>query len=259
MKRSVLFSVFSVAVLGALAGSAIYSRLADPVATVLAKGQPAPPSSPAGTWWGIARPCPASFADFDHAALCQQICGQCTAVTGALPPEVPMMPSILSDGNIVVNDSGSIAVFHTTAQGQWAADPDPYQPQIPGRVRYQASFVWLQGSPDKLGKVNPDPNVPEVNRQFGGVARPRLVMYFDPQNPDAMFGYIQPHFFSIVNPATGLVNVLPASIAGAFEGTHQTAINFLGPLPAGCQLDKGCLGTYHFTIHRVKANVPNSN
>ena len=49
-----------------------------------------------------------------------------------------MMPSILSDGNIVVNDSGFIAVFHTTAQGQWAEDPDPDQPQLPGGVRYRA-------------------------------------------------------------------------------------------------------------------------
>ncbi len=65
--------------------------------------------------------------------------------------------------------------------------------------------------------------------------------------------------YRIVNPATGLVNVLPASIAGVSKGAHQTGINFRGPLPAGCQLDKACLGTYHFTVHRVRANMPNAN
>ena len=259
MKRSVLLSVFATAVLGTVVGLAVYSRITDPATTVLAKGQPAAGPTPVGAWFGIARPCPPSFADADHAALCQQICNDCKAAPGALPPEVPMMPQILADGNVVVNDAGSVAVFHTTASGTYAADPDPYQPQIPGRARYQASFLWLQGSPDKLGKVNADPNVPEVNRAFIGVARPRFVTYFDPQNPNTMFGYIQPHFFPIVNFATGLVNVLAPSIAGPLEANHLTTINFLGPLPAGCDLTKGCLGTYHFTIHRITPNVPNAN
>jgi hypothetical protein len=159
-----------------------------------------------------------------------------------------MMPSIFADGNVVVNDAGSIPVFHTTAQGQWAGDP-ANRIQIPGSIRYQASFVWLQGTPDQV-------NLPGVTRQFIGVARPRFVAFFDPLNPDAMFGYIQPHFFPIVD-ANGLVNVLPSNVAGNFAGNHLPAIDFLAPLPEGCQTGRGCLGTYHFTIYRIKPNVSN--
>jgi hypothetical protein len=255
MKRSLLLSVFATALLGAMAGVALYNRVSVPNLTVHAQGvsQYAPghanDPSPVGAWFGIARPCPADpVSDASHVALCQQICGLCTSIPGTLPPEVPMMPSILSDGTVVVNDSGSIPVFHTTAQGNWAADPtDPIQ--IPGRVRYQASFLWLQGSPDQVAG-------PNVIRQFVGVARPRFVTYWDPKNPDAMQGYIQPYFFPIVGPG-GLVNVLPSAQAGPYEGSHFPALNALAPLPRGCQNGAGCLGTYHFTIHRVKANVPN--
>lgn len=255
MKRSLSVSVFAIAVLCAAAGVAIIHNLISPTVTAHAQGKSgAAPGhsddpSPVGAWWGIARPCPAdSITDASHVALCQQICGLCPFIPGTLPPEVPMMPSILGDGTVVVNDSGSIPVFHTTAQGSWAADPtDPVQ--ISGRIRYQASFVWLQGSPDQVA-------LPGVVRQFVGVARPRFVTFFDPKNPDAMQGYIQPHFFPIVG-AGGLVNVLPDSPLNSFEGNHFPALNFLGPLPVGCQTDKGCLGTYHFTIHRIKPNVPN--
>lgn len=50
-----------------------------------------------------------------------------------------MMATVHADGTVTVNDAGSIAVFHTTAQGAWAADPDPAQPQFPDWTRYQAS------------------------------------------------------------------------------------------------------------------------
>jgi len=203
--------------------------------------------SPVGAWWGIARPCPANPAsDPSHVALCQQICGLCPFVPGALPPEVPMMPSILGDGTVVVNDAGSIPVFHTTAQGSWAADPNG-DIQLPGKARYQASFVWLQGSPDQVAG-------PGVVRQFVGVARPRFVVYWDENEPDQMFGFIQPYFFPIVGQ-NGLVNVLPADPANPFEGNHFPALNFLQPLPPGCSPANGCLGTFHFTIHRIKPSV----
>jgi hypothetical protein len=247
MKRSVLLSAFGVALLGGMGGVALYHHLGNPSATVRAQAP-----SPVGAWFGIARPCPATGDDAAHASLCQQICGACPSIPGALPPEVPMMPSILSDGNVVVNDAGSIAVFHTTAQGQWAADPDPQSVQLAGRTRYQASFLWLQGSPDAVVARNLRG---AIDRQFVGVARPRFVTYFDEKSPDDMQGYIQPHFFPIVDPASGLVNVLPSTTP--FEANHYPALNFLAPLPKGCDPSKGCLGTFHFTIHRIKPNVPN--
>ena len=100
--------------------------------------------------------------------------------------------------------------------------------------------------------------------------------FFDPSNPDNMIGYIQPYFFptngnpdspsptmSVLNPPGGL-----------FKGTlnvtnHYPAVDFLAQLPPTCQEPlsapntpnpnwNGCLGTYHFTIHRQKANVPNN-
>ena len=260
MNRSLLLSVFATAVLGAMAGSVIFSRFTSPGVTAHAQveddfgaaraangrnkgGGTADPSA-VGTWFGVARPCPATGDDAGHAAFCQQICGTCGSIPGTLPPEVPMMPTVHSDNTVTVNDAGSIAVFHTTAQGAWAADPDKTQPQIAGRTRFQASFLWLQGD----GKVPGN---------FVGVARPRFVTYFDPTNPDNMIGYIQPHFFPIVGP-NGLVQVLRNGFKGSLDVTnHFPAINSLDPLPAGCQNPLGCLGTYHFTIHRVKANVPN--
>ena len=246
MKRSLLLSVFATALLGGLVGVAVFDHVRSPKATVHAQGP-----SPVGAWFGIARPCPAVDDDAAHAQLCRDICGTCPSVPGALPPEVPMMPSILGDGNVVVNDAGSIAVFHTTAQGQWAADSDTKVLQIAGRTRYQASFVWLQGSPDELVVRGLRP---AINRQFAGVARPRFVTYFDEKQPDDMQGFIQPHFFPIVGN-TGLVNVLPSTTP--YLSNHGLALNFLAPLPSGCDVAKGCLGTYHFVIHRIKPNVPN--
>ena len=155
-----------------------------------------------------------------------------------------MMPTIHADGTVTVNDAGSTIVFHTTAQGSWAADPDKTQPQLAGKTRYQASFIWLQGDGQTPG-------------HFLGVARPRFVTYFDPKNPDNMIGYIQPHFFQIVG-AGGLVKTLPSGSKGSLDVTnHYPELDVLAPLPSGCQNLKGCLGTYHFTIHRVKPNVPN--
>jgi hypothetical protein len=96
---------------------------------------------------------------------------------------------------------------------------------------------------------------------FIGVARPRFVTYFDPKNPDNMIGYIQPLFFPIVDPATGLVDVSPSGSKGKLDVTnHYPVLDFLAKLPPGCtpfQEGGNCFGTFHFTIHRVTANVPN--
>lgn len=246
MKSSLLMSVGAAALFVGLGVGVVLNQVRGPKVTVHADDP-----SPVGAWWGIARPCPALGDDAAHAQLCQDICGACPNIPGALPPEVPMMPSILGDGNVVVNDAGSIAVFHTTAQGQWAQDSDPTVLQIAGRTRYQASFVWLQGTPDELVVRGLRP---AINRQFAGVARPRFVTFFDPKTPDDMQGFIQPHFFPITD-ANGIVNVLPSTTT--YESNHYPALNFLGPLPKGCDPSKGCLGTFHFTIHRIKPNVPN--
>jgi hypothetical protein len=71
-----------------------------------------------------------------------------------------------------------------------------------------------------------------------------------------MIGYIQPHFYAIVG-AGGLVDVLASGFKGSLDVTnHYPTLNPLAQLPAGCtpfQNGGNCFGTYHFTIHRVKA------
>ena len=263
LKRTI--GVVATVALGAVAGLMVLgpvgSRLA---ATVHAEGDRdrdrddddrAPKPSAVGNWFGIARPCPVTPGDEGHADFCTAICPTCTG-GGPLPPEVPMMPMIHGDGTVTVNDAASIKVFHTTAQGVWAPDPDPSSYQIHGRTRLQASFIWLDGTPD---------------HRFDGVVRPRFVTYWDPTNPDNMIGYIQPYFFPTngwpfpppAPPGLPLLGdhmlVIPApNHRGNLDVTnHYPAVNFLGKLPKTCSPDVGCLGTYHFTIARQKANVPN--
>ncbi|MEQ1884891.1 MAG: hypothetical protein ABL967_07500 [Bryobacteraceae bacterium] len=250
MKRSHLFLVFALALFGAFAGMQIYTHLNDHT-TVHADGRDNDDRdngpSAVGNWFGIARPCPAVGDDAGHANFCTTVCKLCPNA-GVLPPEVPMMPMIHADGTVTVNDAVSIAVFHTTAQGAWAPDPDPNQPQFPRKTRLQASFIWLDGNP---------------NHQFDGVVRPRFVTYWDPSNPDNMIGYIQPYFFPTNgNPAapspTMFTIPAPNSKGNLNVTNHYPAVDLIAKLPKTC--DPGvnnCLGTYHFTIHRIKANVPN--
>ena len=259
MMRSLLsyarVAIVTVAVAGAAALTYVHSPAmsADEGKSEFAPGHQSSDPSAVGTWFGVARPCQVDLAGADagHFDFCDKVCHLCPFIPGTLPPEVPMMPTIHGDGTVTVNDAGSIPVFHTTAQGAWAADPDPKQPQFAGKTRYQASFVWLQGSPDQVAGGG-------VVRQFVGVARPRFVTYFDPKNPDNMIGYIQPYFFPIVG-ADGKVNVLaPPQMKGNLDVTnHYPALDFLAKLPSVCEPEVGCLGTFHFTIHRVKPNVPN--
>lgn len=198
--------------------------------------------NPIGAWFGIARPCPADpGADSpEHADLCTRVCGTCPRLAGALPPEVPMMPTLLADGTVLADDAGEIGLYHTTAHGKWQLSEDDELPDIPGTIRFRATFFWL-------GQNGPPP----TNRLDNAV-RPRFVTYFDPDDPDRMLGFIQPYYFPFAQ--NGLVVVNPSDPLDALAGNHIPAIDPLAsPLPEGCQLNKGCLGTYHFVIRRIKA------
>ena len=215
-------------------------------------------NSPVGAWFGIARPCPASVtADSpEHDDFCRQVCGNCPSVPGALPPEVPMMPTILADGTILADDSIGINRYHTTAHGKWVSNPGPEVYQIPGRDRYDATFLWLQSTPPPA----PAGSVAELIGQLGGTCcfsaaiRPRFVTYFDPAQPDRMIGFIQAYAFPLVDPAKGTVRTRAASAADTFSGNHlpEAGVDPLAPLPS-CEPSNGCLGTYHFVIRRIPA------
>lgn len=197
--------------------------------------------NPIGAWFGIARPCPADPSDGPaHAAFCEQVCGLCPSIPGTLPPEVPMMPTLLADGTVLADDAGELGLYHTTAHGKWQVSESDGLPDRPGTTRYRATFFWL-------GQFGPPPT-----NQLDNAVRPRFVTYFDPSDPDRMIGFIQPYFFPFA--AGGQVIVNPFNPADALAGNHIPAIDpLVSPLPEGCQLDKGCLGTYHFVIRRVKA------
>jgi len=190
-----------------------------------------------GAWFGIARPCPAAAADSAaHATFCTAICGACPNA-GVLPPEVPMMPTLLEDGTVLADDAGEIGLYHTTAHGKWTTSDKDGLVDRPGTQRLKATFFWLGQTPPGFGLL-------------GNGVRPRFVTYFDPKNPDVMIGYIQPYFFPIA--AGGLVVVNPST--SDLLGNHIPTIDpLVSPLPAGCDLTKGCLGTYHFVIRRIKA------
>jgi hypothetical protein len=197
--------------------------------------------TPIGAWFGIARPCapPAGDTSSLHAALCEDVCGLCPAIPGTLPPELVMMPTLLADSTMLADDAGELTLYHTTAHGKWMVSENDGLPDRPGTTRYRATFFWLGQTPPALGVL-------------GNAVRPRFVTYFDPTDPDRMIGFIQPYFFPIATG--GIVNVIPASPLDLIASNHIPAIDpLVSPLPDGCQLDKGCLGTYHFVIRRVQA------
>lgn len=197
--------------------------------------------TPIGAWFGIARPCPADAVNDSptHADFCKAVCNLCPNA-GVLPPEVPMIPTLLADGTVLADDAGELSLYHTTAHGKWQVSERDGLVDLPGTTRYRATFLWL-------GQFGPPP----TNRLDDAI-RPRFVTYFDPSDPDRMIGYIQPYFFPIASG--GIVVVNPFSPLDPFAGNHIPTIDPLtSPLPDGCQLDKGCLGTYHFVIRRVKA------
>jgi hypothetical protein len=223
--------------------------------------QPTPAPSAVGAWFGIARPCPADpVADSPtHAAFCQAICGTCSAIPGTLPPEVPMMPVFVSDGTVTADDAGEIGRYHTTAHGHWAVSVDDGLPDWMGLARTKATFFWLGSSYMQGGfPGSPASTEPYGTCCFNNTVRPRFVAYFDPTNPNEMMGFIQPYAVpAFTNPSTGLVVVNPYNPDNPLEGNHiPVAANDLiaGPLPAGCQNNLGCLGTYHFVIRRIQPN-----
>ncbi len=109
----------------------------------LAKKDKAAAPSAVGAWFGIARPCPADSATDSavHVAFCQAVCGTCTSIPGTLPPEVPMMPTMLSDGTVIADDAGEIARFHTTAHGHWEASKNDGLPDWQGLTPREGNIL----------------------------------------------------------------------------------------------------------------------
>ena len=201
-----------------------------------------------GSWFGIARPCPPPAGDTspDHASFCTAVCGLCPSLTGALPPEVPMIVTVLPDGTMFSDDAGELGLYHTTAHGQWELSVNDGLPNRPGTQRFKATFFWL--GQNFMG-----------SNKLDNAVRPRFVTYFDPRDPDRMIGFIQPHFFTPFPPGfatSGIVNVIPASPADDFASNHIPTVDPLAPLPPGCTtpITGGtCLGTFHFVIRRIKS------
>jgi hypothetical protein len=191
-----------------------------------------------GAWFGIARPRqpPAGDTSPQHLDLCVNVCGLCPAIPGTLPPEIPMMTTLLQDGTILEDDAGQLTLFRTTAHGKWIVPENDGLPDVPGTTRYRATFLWLGQTPPALGVLD-------------NAVRTRFVTYFDPNDPDRMLGFIQPYFFPIATG--GIVNVIPANPADPVASNHIPAIDPEAELPSDCQLDKGCLGTYHFVLRRT--------
>lgn len=224
--------------------------------TIVVKAQEA---NPVGAWFGIARPCPASpeTDSPEHAAFCQTVCGTCPSIPGALPPEVPMMPTLLGDGTVLADDAGEIGRYHTTAHGKWQTNTSTSTVQFAGKQRFEATFFWLQSTPP----TSQPGSLTDLVGQLGGTCcfsssvRPRFVTFFDPRDPDRMLGFIQPYFFPFVDPETGLVRVNPPSSSDTFAGNHipATAVDPVGAALPPCSPANGCLGTYHFVIRRIKA------
>jgi len=205
---------------------------------VQAKKSPPTPDV-VGAWFGIARPCPANPTtdSAEHADFCTAVCGTC-ANAGILPPEFPMMPTLSDDGTMIADDSGEVSLYHTPGHGQWTLSVNDGLLDRTGTQRYKGTFLWLGQGPPSLGVL-------------GNAVRTRFVTYSDPLKPDTMIGYIQPYFFPIA--AGGVVVVNPSDPLDPLDGNHIPTIDpLVSPLPLGCDLTKGCLGTYHFIIRRIK-------
>lgn len=190
-----------------------------------------------GAWFGIARPCPAAAADApEHAAFCQAVCGTCPNA-GVLPPEVPMVLTLKDDGTVLEDDAGEIGLYHTTAHGQWTNSKKDGLPDRPGTQRFKGTYLWMGQTPPAFGLL-------------GNAVRSRFVTYSDPHDPSRMLGFIQPYFFPIATG--GLVVVNPSDPLDPLAGNHIPTIDpLVSPLPAGCDLTRGCLGTYHFVIRQI--------
>ena len=205
------------------------------------------PPSPVGTWFGIARSCttPSRFPQPPNTvdqSICREACGETACPVTTFPiDEVTMMPELFADGNVVATDNASLVAGHTTGQGRWEAAGNAV---IDGRQyeRVLASFMWFQPrSPQDTDPRNPW-------SRFGGVVRPRFVMYLDPANPDIVKGYLQPFLFSITD-RFGVVSLEP--------GTPFPTPDPMAPLPQACdptaRTNPYCFGTFMFVVRRVQA------
>jgi hypothetical protein len=233
--RRVLTGLAILALAGLGASLLVSTRVSNRVTADSITGRKIPPPNQIGAWFGIARPCPTDpVADSpEHAAFCRVVCGACPN-TNALPPEVPMMPTLLADGTVLADDAVELVNPHTTAYGKWIVSENDGLPDRPGTQRFKATFFWLGGSS----------GVP-----FSNAMRLRFVTYFDPADPDRMIGFIQPFLFPFA--PEGTVIVLPPT--DPFAGDHIPALDLLAPLPSVCTPENRCLGTYHFVIRRIKA------
>lgn len=198
-------------------------------------------ADPTGAWFGIARPCPANAVTDSpaHAAFCTAVCGTC-ASSGLLPAEIVLMPTLFDDGTLLADDAGQIGVtgtasnYHTTAHGRWTDSENDGLVNRPGTDRIKGTYLYFG-----------------TGGQFTNAVRTRFVTYFDPDDPDRMLGYIQPYMFAFA--IGGQVVVLPPNPSDPLAGNHRPATDPLTPLPAGCTVANGCLGTYHFVIRRIRA------
>jgi len=218
--------------------STLLLTLGAPERALAKKSTPPPTPAAVGAWFGIARPCPANpVTDSpDHAAFCTAVCGACPNA-GVLPPELPITSTLIDDGTILEDDAGEIGLYHTTAHGKWVESISDGLLDRPGTQRFKATFLWMGQTPPAFGLL-------------GNAVRMRYVTYSDPLDPDRMIGYIQPYFFPIAAGGTVVVN--PANPTDPLAGNHIPTIDPLASLPDGCDLTKGCLGTYHFVTRRIK-------
>jgi len=237
------------AILSAVTGALVAVAVMTWAPSVGVTAKQAAPTFPGavGAWFGIARSCtspsrfrqPPNTVDQD---VCQQACGiGRTCPTTTFPvDEVTMMPEIFADGNMVATDHATLVDGHPIGQGRW--EPTG-KVTFGGKTyeRFSASFMWFQ--PRQPQDV--DPNHPFS--KFGGMAHPRFFMYFDPQNPDIMKGYLQPFLFGITDKF-GIVNLQP--------GTPFPTPDPIQPLPEVCDPTANsnpyCFGTFMFVIRRIQ-------
>jgi len=249
VKKNLSLIVSTGLALGCLVGAAVFIR------SEFVAGAQSP--TPIGAWFGIARPCPASDTEdsSEHAAFCRQVCGNCPSIPGTLPPEVPMMPTLLADGTVLADDAGEINRYHTTAHGKWSANSSA-SVQIAGRDRFDATFLWLQSSPAQAAPGSLGDLIGQLGGTccFAAAVRPRFVTFFDAKDPDRMLGFIHLFFNASATPEKGLVKTNPPSSSDTFAGNHipATGVDPMVTLPP-CEPQNGCLGTYHFVIRRIKA------
>jgi hypothetical protein len=140
-----------------------------------------------------------------------------------IPFEIVMLPTFYADGNFIGIDSNVFVGFHSTAHGGWVETEGD---------QIESNFMWLQSGAEIT--------------TFEGAFRVRLVGRMDPTNRDRMVGYIQAYFFPFVDGPTQRV---------ILDRDNLPVPDPLGqPLPAVCSPLVGCLGTFNFTLRRIKVD-----